>query len=391
VISPDAAAVALVSPELRTAKDQAQLESELAPGIVRQWIDALPAPRHVFAVGSRLPPQRNYKPPSRPYPIHLLYRGDVTKPRGEVVPGGIRSVCEHAPWPEPADAEDEAQRRVALARWVSDQRNPLTWRSIVNRLWLWHFGQGLVQTPNDFGRMGSPPSHPRLLDWMATELIRSEGSLKRLRRMIVTSAAYRRSSRYVSGQAMEQDADNRLLWRMNRTRLDAEQLRDALLVVSGRLDRSMGGPSAMQFDYSDPNPGVVPRIDYVGFDPDEPASCRRAVYRFLFRNVNDPLLDAFDAVDPSLSTPQRATTITPLQALSLWNNRFVLRHCEHLAERLERDAPDTPARIALAFRLLYSREAAPEEISSIHGYVDRHGWANTCRVLVNSNEFLFLH
>ncbi len=118
-------------------------------------------------------------------------------------------------------------------------------------------------------------------------------------------------------------------------------MRDALLAASGKLDLTMGGPSAMQFKFDDPKKEVSPRIDYAAFDPDSPASYRRSVYRFLFRNLNDPLLEAFDAVDPSLSTPKRNDTITPLQALSLWNNRFVLRQCEHLAARLEREAADT--------------------------------------------------
>ena len=158
-----------------------------------------------------------------------------------------------------------------------------------------------MPTANDFGRMGLAPSHPELLDWLACEFRDSGGSLKRLHRLIVTSRTYRQSSP-PREDAARHDGDNSLVWRMNRRRVDAEQLRDALLAVSGKLDLTMGGPSAIQAKYSDPNPAVPPRVDYESYDPDDPASYRRGVYRFLIRNVNDSLLDAFDAANCSLST-----------------------------------------------------------------------------------------
>ncbi len=285
--------------------------------------------------------------------------------------------------------KDESARRAALAEWIVNARNPLTWRSIVNRVWLWNFDRGLVDTPNDFGRMGSLPSHPELLDWLACEFRDSGGSIKRLHRLIVTSATYRQASA-AGAEAAGQDNDNRLLWRMNRRRLDAEQVRDAILAVSGKLDLTMGGPPAMQFSYSDPNPNVSPRIDYDAFDPDRAESYRRGVYRFLFRNVNDPLLEAFDAANPSLSTPKRDATITPLQTLSMLNNKFVLRQCEHLAARLERDATDLPGQIDLACRLLYARGATDEEKPLLADFTRQHGLVHTCRVLLNTNEFLFI-
>jgi hypothetical protein len=178
---------------------------------------------------------------------------------------------------------------------------------------------------------------------------------------------------------------------MNRLRLDAEQLRDALLAISGRLDSTIGGPSAMQFVFDDPNKEVSPRIDYAMFDPDAPASSRRSVYRFLFRNVNDPLLEAFDATDPSNSTPRRNVTITPQQALSLWNNRFVLRQCEHLESRLKRERPDSSSRIDLAARLAWGRPPDDVEAERLHALTERHGLATACRVIVNANDFLFIH
>ncbi|MEI7683537.1 MAG: PSD1 and planctomycete cytochrome C domain-containing protein [Planctomycetota bacterium] len=372
------------SPEARRA-----IIAALASGSIDRKLASLPARKLVFAVGKDLPARRNYRPPTEPDPIHILRRGDVTKRLAPVVPGGLEAIAALPAVFDLPNPKDEGQRRAALARWITDAKNPLTWRSIVNRVWSWHFDRGLVDTPNDFGRMGSLPSHPELLDWLAADFRDSGGSIKGLHRLIVTSAAYRQAS-VANAAAAKVDGDNALLGRMNRRRLDAEQLRDALLAASGKLDLTVGGPSVMQFQYSDPNPEVSPRIDYDAFDPDSPASNRRAVYRFLFRNVNEPLLDAFDSANPSLSSPRRDSTITPLQALSLFNNKFVLRQCEHLAERLKREAKDVPDQVELAYMLLYARRPSAEELGLVRSFIDRHGLVHACRVLVNANEFLFI-
>src|SRR5262249_13031765 len=188
---------------------------------------------------------------------------------------------------------DEGARRAALAHWLTDPRNPLTWRSIVNRVWQRHFGSGLVATPNDFGRMGRTPSHPELLDWLAVWFRDdAHGSLKQLHRLIVTSATYRRAAAYPdaagsAARAAAVDADDRLLWRHLPQRLDAEQVRDALLQISGRLDLRMGGPSDRMFDLQ-PGIHVTPRVDYSKFDLDSTAGCRRTAYRFLVRTHPDP-------------------------------------------------------------------------------------------------------
>ncbi|MDG3003610.1 PSD1 and planctomycete cytochrome C domain-containing protein [Paludisphaera mucosa] len=371
----------------RTADQEATLTRHHRRVDVDRRLGELPATNRVFAIASSFPAYRNYKPPGEPYPIRVLKRGDVGQPGDAVSPGALGCI---AAVPSVFNLEapgDEKARRAALARWITDPANPLTWRSMANRVWQWHFGVGLVDTPNDFGKNGSVPSHPELLDWLAATL-RDDGSLKNLHRLIVTSAAYRRSS---GGRAWPEDSDNRLLSRMNRRRLDAEQVRDGLLAVSGRLDFKMGGPSAKQFVYSDPNVEVSPRIDYVGFDPDAPESLRRGVYRFLFRNVSDPLLEAFDAADPSLPTPRRNSTITPQQSLSLWNGRFALRQCEHLAARLEREAPDLEARVELACRLAWGRPPEAGELALLRGHAERHGLANACRLVLNANDFLFVH
>jgi hypothetical protein len=319
-----------------------------------------------------------------------------------------------------ADAGDEGARRAALARWLTHHDNPLTWRSLVNRVWHHHFGRGLVDTPNDFGRMGGTPSHPELLDWLAV-WFRDDagGSLKKLHRLIVTSDTYlrvsavSRSSQGGKGErekggfssapfppfspaasksqiSSELDADNRFLARMNRTRLDAEQVRDAILQISDRLDLRMGGPGDMQFDLQ-PGIHVTPRVDYGKFDLDGPAGRRRGVYRFLFRTLPDPWMEALDCPAGDQLTPTRNNTVTVQQALAMWNDAFVARHAEHFAARLEREASGLDGRIARAFELALNRPPTADERRDFADYALQHGLANFCRVLFNSNEFMFVN
>ncbi len=264
----------------------------------------------------------------------------------------------------------------------TDPGNVLARRSIVNRLWQHHFGRGIVETPNDFGAMGTAPTHPELLDWLAGWFLRNGESMKKLHRLIVTSAVYRQASRG-DASAARVDADNRLLWRMNRGRLDAESFRDALLLVSGRLDPRMGGPSDRQFFFKDDH---SPVYDYGRFDVDSPEGRRRSVYRFIVRSVGDPFMDTLDGADPSILTPRRGATLTALQALSTLNHPFVVRQCEHLAERLKA----SPGPIEEAFRRLLGRPPRPEEARAFADFASRHGLANACRILVNSNEFMFV-
>ena len=383
----------LARPEAeRTDPERKQLFDTHRLHFLKQQLAALPPPQKVWAIAADFTPVRNYKPAREPLPIAVLRRGDLKQPLAPVGPGALAAVRTLVPdFTLPSTAAESA-RRAALARWITAPENMLTWRAIANRIWHWHFGRGLVDTPNDLGRMGSLPTHPELLDWLAVQFRDGGGSFKQLHRLILTSATYRQSSTTTTATAATaRDADNRLLWRMHRPRLDAESLRDALLVASGRIDLTMGGPSAMQFQFADPNKDVTPRIDYGAFDPDSPASLRRSIYRFLFRNLNDPLLEAFDAVDPSLSTPARHATITPLQALSLWNNRFVLRQCEHLATRVTLEAPTLEARVQLAFRLLCTRAPTATETALLTDHARQHGLASACRVIANSNEFLFVN
>ncbi len=373
----------------------------------------LPAPSLVYAAASDFEPDGSLRPSPYPRPVHVLRRGEITKPLEEVGPGALTCLGGlPAHFSIPAGAEEGA-RRAALADWLTDRDNPLTWRSIVNRVWHHHFGRGLVDTPNDFGRMGSAPTHPELLDWLAVWFRdEAKGSFKELHRLLVSSAAYRQASEMRNSEfrirneptnttghgiphsalrtPQSEDPDNRLLARMNRTRLDAECLRDAMLQVSGRLDLRMGGPGDLQFDLQ-PGIHVTPRVDYTKFDVDSAAGRRRSVYRFLFRTLPDPFMDALDCPAGDQLTAARNNSVTVQQALALWNNAFVTRQAEHLATRLEAEANSVEAQIQRAFELTLGRPASAGELADFTAHAQQHGLANCCRLLFNSNEFVFVN
>jgi hypothetical protein len=348
---------------------------------------SLPAPPLVYAAANRFAPQGNFTPPPGGMrQVHLLHRGDVKNPGPEMSPGAIACVKGVADPFQGLNAVDEGLRRAALAHWITDPKNPLAARSIVNRVWHYHFGRGIVDTPSDFGRMGSRPTHPELLDYLADEFLRDGQSLKRLHRRIVASAVYRQSSA-PRPECEAIDGDNRLLWRMNRSRLDAESLRDAALFVAGRLDGAMGGPAVQQFHFKDDH---SPVYDYTKFDFDGPASRRRSIYRFVVRSVPDPLMESFDCPDPSVWTPKRTTTVTALQALSLLNNPLFVKQAEHFAARVAAERAALPDQLRRAHELALGRPPTEEELQALSAYAAKHGLANACRVILNTNEFVFV-
>ncbi|MCI0377059.1 MAG: DUF1549 and DUF1553 domain-containing protein, partial [Gemmataceae bacterium] len=373
------------SPDARSAAETTELTWHYLKSKVEADLAALPPAKLVYAAGNDFLPDGSFKPHKGCRPVHLLRRGDIKRPAKEIGPGALSMVS--GPLFELAQPDDESARRLALAKWISSPKNPLTWRSIANRVWHYHFGRGLVSTPSDFGRMGAKPTHPELLDWLAATLLEDGGSLKKLHRRIVTSATYKQSSRH-HPEFAKRDADNAYLWRMPRSRLDAETLRDAVLHLSGKLDLTMGGPSVKHFLQS---PGIhrTPKVDYQSFDPDGPGAHRRSIYRFVFRTVPDPFLDALDCPDASQFTAMRATSITAQQALSLLNDTFMVRMSEHLAKRLEK-ADGAPERVRQAYRLVLLREPTARELELFVQYTQRHGLANACRMLLNTNEFLFV-
>ncbi|MDZ4689338.1 MAG: PSD1 and planctomycete cytochrome C domain-containing protein [Planctomycetaceae bacterium] len=365
--------------------------------ILNAELQRLPKPQQVYA-GVIHDGSGNFRGTGpdggRPRVIHVLNRGDVRQPTREVGPGvpplipGLSATWDIGP------DQPESSRRVALAEWVTHRDNPLTWRSIVNRVWQYHFGRGLVDSANDFGRMGRQPSHPELLDWLAVEFRDNGQSLKSLHRMIVTSAAYRQvSADREDGSAIDQD--NTLLWRFHRRKLDAESIRDGLLFVAGRLDTTMGGPSFQDFVVEQPQHS--PHYEYRLHDPNDPKSHRRSVYRFLVRSQPQPFMTTLDCADPSMSVDKRNETINPLQALALLNNGLTLAMAERFAERVDdegtTDRADTARllkSVARAFELALSRPPSEDELRTLVEYARQHGLANTCRVILNLNEFTFV-
>ncbi len=374
-------------PPARSPLEKLELARYVLLSQVEADLAALPAPTLVYAATHEFKPEGSFAPTKGCRPVNVLRRGDIKRPGAVARPGALACVPGLDARFQLEIPEDEGQRRAALARWLSSTRNPLTWRSIANRVWHHHFGRGIVSSPSDFGRMGATPTHPELLDWLAATLLEEGGSLKKLHRRIVTSAAYRQSSSHHAAFARV-DADNAQLWRMNRTRLDAETLRDTVLQVSGKLDLTMGGPSIKHFVQS---PGIhrTPRVDYLAFDPDGPGAHRRSIYRFVFRTVPDPFLDALDCPDTSQFTAVRSSSLSALQALALLNDPFMVRMSEHFATRLAA-AGAVEEQVRLAYRSALGREALPEETARLAAYAKRHGMANACRMLFNCNEFMFV-
>jgi hypothetical protein len=379
---------------VRTDAQRIAIASHVVRLSAEEGLARLPQKRMVYAAAPSVAiPMGGGKtqPASIPTPkvVHLLQRGDISKPKDEVPPGAL-SCLSHLPARfDELPKESESARRAALADWIAHPENVLTWRSIVNRVWHYHFGRGLCDTPSDFGRMGGAPSHPELIDWLAV-WFRDEaaGSLKRLHRLIVTSRTYRQSSRS-RDDAANADSENRLLWRQNRLRVDADAYRDAVLSVSGRIDWTMGGPAIQHFATS-PGAQLTPKLDYNVYDWNKPGSGRRSIYRFVWRGIPDPLMAALDFPDLGLLTPNRSVSVSPLQALALFNNRFVLFHSDAMATDISLKTPEPDRQVIEVIRRCYQRDPVDDEPRQFGVYIERHGLAAFCRLVLNSSEFLFV-
>ena len=361
-----------------------------AEELIKQKLKALPNPKQVYR-GCVYHGNGHFRGTGyldgQPRPIFILNRGDVQKPIRPVEPGAIASIpISNKRFALPAH-HTEADRRMALAAWITDPENPLTWRSIVNRIWLHHFGRGIVDTPNDFGRMGQSPTHPELLDWLALHFRDHGQSIKQLHRLIVTSATYRQASLY-EGVAMSKDATNQYYWRMNRKRLEAEFIRDRILAVSGKLDLTPFGPAFRDFvvDKSEHSP----HYEYDQVDYRQPHLHRRTIYRFTVRSHLHPWLTTFDCADPSISIDKRTISTTPLQALALLNNQLTLQMSKDMAQRVTQMASTPDEQVRQAFILAMCREPSIEEHRSLLEHRQRHGVASMCRVLFNLNEFVYV-
>jgi hypothetical protein len=380
-----------VSRERRSDLQQLVLASYVLQRRAEDELASLVPPIRVFGAGPSfigVAEGSFYKPWPEPKTVQVLKRGDINQPGAVAVPGALTAIAALPARFVLRDPNNEGCRRAALADWLADARNPLTWRSIVNRIWHFHFGRGLVDSLNDFGRMGDLPAHPELLDWLACEFRDSGGSLKELHRLLVTSAVYRRADRY-DEHAAAADPDNRLLWRRQSQRLDAESFRDSVLSMAGSLDLRMGGPGVQQFKLGKPIQ-LTPTVDYGPFDWSSPGAGRRSIYRFVYRGLQDPFMDALDFPDAAQLAPTRSFSASPLQALALLNDDFVLYQSERMAARLERLSGTPGERTRAAFRLALQREPTGEEGEQFTAYAARNGLAAMCRVLFNSNEVLFI-
>ena len=377
-----------IPPSDRTCEDVTALSRWLWEQSLQRELASLPEPSRVFCGTNQFVADGSFRPVEKPRPVHILKRGSISQPGELAVPGSVQAIRELPARFALADSEQEGLRRAALANWLIDPRNPITWRVIVNRVWHYHFGKGIVDSPNDLGRMGGKPSHPELLDWLAAEFRDDGGKLKRLHKWILMSHTYRQSAAE-RPDLSRRDADNRLLWRMNRRRIDAESYRDSVLAVCDRLVLKTGGAPAMQFVMT-PGIHVTPNADYDHIDLDSVEARRRSIYRYIFRTRPDPLLDLLDCPDGSQAAPVRGSSVSPLQALALWNNRFVLHHAELLAQFVIAGSPDSESQLALMSERLFGRRPSAEEQQEWSTYASEHGLANLCRVLMNSSEFIFV-
>jgi hypothetical protein len=317
-------------------------------------------------------------------PAYVLERGSLTKRGAEAGPGALSAIRALDPDLGLAPDAPDSERRLALAQWLTDRNNPLTARVMVNRIWKWHFGSGIVNTPSDFGFNGDRPSHPELLDWLAVEFMDRGWSVKWLQRLIVTSRTYQQSSRF-NQAAHAVDAGNRLLWHMPLKRMDAETLRDSILKVAGNLNPDRGGPGFLLQKKAGGGSYMYKVVDYDG-----PAVWKRGVYRFVVRGGERIFVDSFDCPDPAVAAPERSASNTPVQALTLLNNRFVLGQAESLAAKLEKERPDMEGRIARAYERIFQRKPNDAELSQGRQFAERFGLALYVRALLNTNEFVYV-
>ena len=361
---------------ITTDEDNAKLmslKSELAR--VEKQIAEVPA-LPVWWVG-------NHKPITDAQ--HVFVGGNPQR-RGEAVTPASLAVLSplSSAYSQEASA-DEGTRRVSLAKWLTADDNPLTSRVLANRVWQYHFGKGLVDTPSEFGYMGSRPTHPELLDWLATELRRGGWKLKPLHRLIMTSRAYQQSGQWREGPSRA-DADSRLLWRFPPRRLSAEEIRDSLLSIAGKLDTKMGGLGFKLYEYQQDNVAT-----YVPLDQHGPETYRRSIYHHNARAARVDVLTDFDCPDPAFAEPRRAATTSPLQALTLMNHRFSLDMVSLLTERLQRDATNSSQQVRRAFELAFSRSPRDEELNAATQLIAKHGLRAFCRALLNSNELIHVN
>jgi hypothetical protein len=329
---------------------------------------------------------------------YVELRGDYKNHGPKVGAGFPAALSDGNDVADPPEHPFVPQRRKALALWLTSADHPLTSRVMANRIWEWTFGRGIVGTPNDFGRQGDPPSHPELLDWLATEFVQRGWSVKAMQRLILVSNTYRMSTRFDENSA-KVDPANRLLWRMNRHRLQAEQIRDSILLAAGDLNYKAGGPSVVPPLTKEEMAGMRDPSQWpVWSDPEEYS--RRSVYVYVKRGFRMPMLESFDMPDTSLSCERReATTVAP-QALTLINGKFTLQQGEKFAASLQKEHGEHPEMwVQAAWRRALGRVPSAEERQKALDFLASHqsgrahnasGLTELCLMLFNMNEFIYL-
>jgi hypothetical protein len=314
----------------------------------------------------------------------LFERGSVDSPGDPVEPRALSAIRQVSADLELEADAPEGERRLRFARWLTDAQHPLTSRVMVNRVWQYHMGRGLVETPSDFGFQAGQPSHPELLDWLANYFIDHGGSVKQLHRLIMLSNTYRQSALW-NEQAASIDHDGQLFWRFIPRRLEGESVRDLTLATSGEWNSVIGGPSFQPFTVT-----VFNTHFYHLFDRDTPEFNRRTIYRANVMTGRSPLLDALDCPCPSTLMPKRGHTVTTLQALSLMNDAFIQRQAERFAQRVALAEPSSQGQTGLAFRLALGRLPSDDEWVTSQKVVEDHGLSALCWTLFNTSEFLYL-
>jgi Protein of unknown function (DUF1553)/Protein of unknown function (DUF1549)/Planctomycete cytochrome C len=351
-------------------------------------------------------PGRPYQPP----PVYFAANGiDVAEDQKSFVvePGYLRVFVNGAPpVARPPKNGVSSGRRRALAEWIAAPDNPLTARVMVNRIWHWHFGRGIVATPSNFGKMGSKPSHPELLDWLANEFIRQGWSVKQMSRLIMNSETYKMASGISQAPNLEKDPTNTYLWRFPLRRLEAEAIRDIILSASGQINLQAGGapffpaiPKSVRESYLQGS-WVMTK--------EEPSTWRRSVYAYWKRGLKYPMFEVHDQPDPNVTCEMRNTTTVPTQALTLLNNEFVLIQARHFAERVAREAGDDPAKqIRYLYRIALSREPERKELEQSLAFLQKQREYHATRasvpdsalaaltdlahVMLNANEFVYIN
>ncbi len=379
----------LLTPEQRAQRDMAKARVRLLEQDLKRLQPVAMSLRH------------SYGPPFEPGvpTTHVLDRGEWDKP-GEVVEPGFPSVITGEQDPalirlDPFKRWPTRSRRLALAQWITSTNNPMTARVMVNRLWDWHFGRGLVATPSDFGKLSGGASHPELIDWLARRFVDSKWSVKAMHRLMLNSATYRQSSRHLDPKAETTDPENTLLWHFRSRRLEAEAVRDAVLAVSGQLN-----PEQFGLPIFPPLPeGLAEEVKYDSSKwatQDGPEGRKRSIYIYQQRTMTMPFMQTFDSVVCDASRDRRQASVTPLQALAMYNGRFANEKATDFATRVRKDSGESSvAQIQLTFKTALGREPATEEAERMQALMNSSAaggdaLARVCRVLLNANEFVYV-